>query len=163
MPTIFAHDSYRCVTCPLTFSIDPTDSKEIVRHFPECPDLASGMCPACWMRDRTESAMELLKESAITTEVATDEEIAAKTVEATDDNGQTIMVESDRTTLSIGIVDGKPAVVETPILEPQMRDLTDDELTELKQQRDQNLDALESVALKEVTLDQPEGETVGLI
>lgn len=51
----------------------------------------------------------------------------------------------------IAIVKGASAVVTEPIYEPKMRGLTTKELAGLNLQRDQNLDALEQIAMREVS------------
>lgn len=146
--------TYGCPNCPYYQDFNPSDTIEMARQFPECQDLPVGHCPACFMGrnpqcQRLSSEMALLITPAMQTNVSSDAQIESTQVPDFDEHGQPIMVQTG-TRQEIGIVDGKVGVVEVPVMEQQMRQLTDEELAELKLQRDQNLDKLEAVAVSEI-------------
>ena len=153
-----------CQTCPYRWQFsgdaiastpyDLTDA-QLKEQFPEpqFAGLTTGKCPNCFLQGVT-SPLGLSVDISEMTEIipATDDELGNQEVEELDANNQPIMVQTgSRWELSVDQATGKVGSVEVPVYEPKMRSLTTQELAELKQQRDQNLDALEKVAVKEVT------------
>ena len=160
MSTNLVLKSWACPNCPYYQQFDPTDLHLVVQNFPECPDLPLGKCPACWMgknpqkvKQTSEMGLMLSSEgSRLQSNVASDDVLEAKEVPDTDQDGQPIMVQTgERYELRVNQSTGEIYSEPVPVYEPKMRSLTPQELAELKTQRDQNLDALEAVAVKEVT------------
>ncbi len=81
---------------------------------------------------------------------ASDIELQATKKPEVDTNGQPVLIQTGERE-RLDIINGVPAVVTEPVMESKLRDLTDIELADLKLQRNQSLDVLEKVAVKEVT------------
>lgn len=60
------------------------------------------------------------------------------------------MEDSGEVRESIGIVDGAIGIIREPVMQPKMVPISQEGLAELKLQRDQSLDVLSGIAVKEV-------------
>lgn len=152
--------TWKCSTCPFRWqfsgdalSNSPYDLTDVQlkQQFPEgrFAGLPAGKCPNCYSQGQLNPlglSVDEAEMSVIT--VASDEVLEATLVPEVDADGQTVMVQTG-THKEIGIVGDSVGIVEVPVYEPKLRSLTTKELAELKLQRDQNLDALESIAVKE--------------
>jgi hypothetical protein len=80
--------------------------------------------------------------------VATDDDLAQVTEVETDANGQTVMEQIDeRYELRVDQATGMIYTEAVPVYAPKLRELTTQELADLKEQRDRNLDTIEQIAV----------------
>jgi hypothetical protein len=165
MATTALVTTWECPNCPFLWQFSeealgssPYDLSpaQLLEQFPEYPRLQAGKCPNCH-RQGVDSPLGLcIDEGRMTrVRVSDDSDLESVTKEETDQDGNPVLEQvGERETL--GIVDGKPAVVTEPIYEPKQRELTTKELKDLKAQRNQSLDQLETLAVKEVSDSLPD-------
>ncbi len=135
-------------TTPFDLTLD-----QLRHQFPEPQffGLLPGKCPSCWLKgESSDLYLENDEANMAVIHVAADADLEAKQIEDTDGSGNLIM-EQTGVRQELGVVDGAVAVVDVPIYEAKMRELNSDELRELKAQRDQILDKLDAIAVKEVS------------
>jgi hypothetical protein len=131
--------NFGCEHCGYYQDFNSLDEPE--RHARICPNVPAGVCPACHFGHnddrvvRTTQLSQVVDLSQVSTvTIASDEELESKTEVEVDQSGDVVMEQTcERETL--GIVDGKPAMVIEPIAEPKQRSLTTKELKDLKAQR----------------------------
>lgn len=120
---------------------------DLKRQFPDLPGLPKGKCPACFHRGVLSTlGLEIDLENMSTAAVATDEDIDNHQVPEFDEQELPVLVQAGEKEV-LTIDNGKPTVITEPVYEPKLRELTTQELAELKQQRDRDLDKLEKIAV----------------
>jgi hypothetical protein len=161
--TLAAIQTWACPNCMYKQYHDPTNEQEMNAIFsePRYWGRPVGACPACWagendQRTKGEFYLESINGTDLSSlgqrRVADDATLEAMTKPDLDANGQQIMEQvGEHYEMHIDQSTGGVGSVLVPDYAPKMRPLTDDELAELKAQRDQNLDALENVAVAEVS------------
>lgn len=154
--TIVKIKTWYCPSCGYTAPshVDSYGAKFLAKY----PGVVAGGCPSCATHpiERNHSPLELLEgvdlDAMVRIESSGDAALEAMMVEDLDSNGEPIMIQTgERYELRVNPQTGEIYSEPVPVYEPKMRSLTPQELTELKTERDQNLDALESVAVKEVS------------
>ena len=154
--------TWACPNCEYKQYNDPANEQRMGEIFSEARYAGRpvGACPACWagenaQRTKDEFYLESINGVDLSalgqTRVADDATLEATQVDDLDANGQPIMEPTGEVRYQFDPMTGTINPVE--VMQPKMRSLTTAELAELKQQRNQNLDALEAVAVKEVTKD----------
>lgn len=159
--TVAKMRTWACPNCEYKQFHDPSNEAEMNSIFrePVFQGRPLGACPACYSGRNAQRTAQLSMLGEISgvdlsalgeRRVADDSTLESTTVIEVDQYGREVQEQVGETE-TLAIVEGKPAVVTAPVYEPKMRSLTDEELAALKEQRDQNLDALEKVAVKEIT------------
>jgi hypothetical protein len=143
MDTILNKPTFTCNGCGGVFDFDLADTEAIKRYFPLAENPVANCCPVCGGN----VSLDAEPKSHVT--VSSDATLEATQVPELDEDGHPITIQTGERQ-DIGIVNGQIGIITHPIYEPKMRSLTTQELAALKQQRDQNLDALSSIAVKEV-------------
>ena len=119
---------------------------------PQFAGLQPGKCPECYSRGvSSDLAVSLDPVDMSIIYVASDEELESRQVDEFDSDGQAVMVESGEYRDVLINDNWTPRFIQEPIMAPKQRQLTDEELADLKLQRDQNLDQLETITVQEVT------------
>jgi len=132
--------------CTCGYKVD-AEAFQNVEYFSQAFDVPYGTCPSC----KSEQLASILDFSQLSTHlVSEDADLEAEQKDVTDAQGAIVMEESDRVEQVLAVVDGKADVIEKPIMQPAKRDLTKQELADLKLQRDNDLDKLEAIAVQEV-------------
>ena len=138
--------TYGCI-CGYKVDAKAFENVDYFTTFSQGFGVSYGTCPSC----RDKQLAKLLELSEFTTHnVPDDVDLAAIQKEATDTNGQPVLIQTGERE-KLDIINGVPGVVTEPVMESKLRDLTDAELTALKLQRNQSLDELEKVAAKLVS------------
>lgn len=148
--------TYWCGICGYSMpaSIDPYSDQFLTKY----RGVQAGGCPSCATHPNPENrrfsqlvqATDLAE--MVTTKTATEADLEAQEVPDLDARGNQKQVQTGtRWELQVDQSNGKVSSVPVPVYEPKMRYQTEKELSALKLQRNRNLDALESVAVKEVT------------
>lgn len=155
------HPTFKCPTCDYKhFALyDPYEPGRMAAEFPEFPGIGDGDCPACFSgRNRQHlilpSKLERYSDGdgLTVTTAASDTDLEATTKPVFDDHGQPVMEQvGEHYELQVNQSTGAVGSVLVPDYAPMMRPLTDQELADLKLQRDQNLDALAPVTVSETT------------
>lgn len=101
--------------------------------------LIYGTCPSCG-KEQLAKVIDLSELSTHTTVEADD--IDALTEVDRDQYGKPILVDSGKVKQELGIVDGTPAVIETPIMIEKTRELTRSEKTDKLEQAQRAVDDL---------------------
>lgn len=118
-----------------------------------------GKCPACWLGlnderviyDRDLYGITDFSNLATTTS-ASDADLESRQLEMRDADGRVIQEQTgERYELRVNQQTGQIYSEAVPVYEPKMVPISQQQLAALKEQRDRSLDALESVAVKEVT------------
>jgi hypothetical protein len=137
----------------MTTDIDPYSEYFLNKY----PGIQAGNCPSCYLSSRAQLPLEKLTgpTSTVQTNTLDEADIDALTETEMDDNGNAVMIDSGDVKQEIGIVDGAPAIVETPIMVAKQRELTAQEKTEKSEEAQKNLDALASIAVSESTEADP--------
>jgi hypothetical protein len=167
MATTLLSKSWACLTCGWTapLGIDPwgeyfTQKMLFMSNGLTVNGCPAGICPSCYYNPNSDQRASINLTQAtdlsrpdlvIETTTLSQADIDAQTVVDTDADGNPIMVDSGKTTQTIGIVNGAPAIVDTPVMTEQMRPLTDAEKAEKSQAAQQTLDALSPNVIQEVT------------
>jgi len=156
--TILTIETFGCPSCGYYQDFNSLDNPQ--KHASIFPNIPLGVCPACYTGQNDERVKRSSSLSKIvdfsnmaTITSASDVELQATKKPEVDANGQPVLIQTGERE-KLDIINGVPAVVTEPVMEPKLRDLTDIELTALKLQRNQSLDELEKVAVKEVN-DEP--------
>lgn len=169
MPVTLLSQSWFCLTCGyhLPVAIDPfgpyyTEQFLVVFRGKEYYGVPAGMCPSCYAHpDPEQRALRPLEQATamgaqehlIKTTTLQQADLDDATQPAFDADGRPVMVDSGAVKQTLGIVDGKPAVIETPIMVQESRAYTVQEKQEALEQAERSLDTLSDVALKEVTIE----------
>jgi hypothetical protein len=158
--TIVTIKTWACPNCEYKQYHDPSNEVEMNDIFSE-PRYAGrplGACPACYagenaQRTKQLSYLESISGSDLSAlgqkNVADDATLEERRIPDMDENGQPIMEETGETRYQFNPLTGQ--IDPVAVTAPKMRPLTDDELAALKLQRNQNLDALSSIAVSEVS------------
>jgi hypothetical protein len=155
----YRRTTWGCEHCGYFQDFDPTVPGEQARRFPEFPGIPDGACPACYSgrnEQKVQRASTLYQVTDLTSatdvSVASDAELESRQVPELDANGQQVLEQvGERYELRVNQSTGEIYSEPVPVYEPKLRSLTDQELAELKLQAAKSRDALEAVAVKEVT------------
>ena len=117
--------TWACPECGYKQDTDPTNPyQQSPTMFPNVP---LGSCPSCYgTKGDFQMSVTLDPNEFFTYTVKAPEDVEAATVPLFD-NGAPVMVDSGEVKQELAIVDGKPAVVETPVLVQDVRPLTQEE------------------------------------
>lgn len=152
--------TYVCPNCPFKWQFsgeaaatqpaDMTDAQLKVQFpDPQFQGLQAGKCPACYTRGVASDlflSADAADLSVVT--VADDAELEAIQVEDLDANGQPIMEQvGEHYVQQFDSSTGQTSVVTVPDYAPKMRPLTDQELADLKLQRDADASTAEAISV----------------
>ena len=146
----------RTFLCPLCFYsqvLDPYVEGTQANLFPEFHGIGDGQCPACFsgrndQRVRQITMMESVEGTDLSPtqiNVASDEDLEATLVTETDQHGRAVLEDSGEVKQELAIVDGKAEVVEKPIFVEKQRELTKQEIADLKSKREASLILIDSI------------------
>lgn len=152
--TIVAIKTYACPLCGYCQNADPYGVGVMARMFPEFPGIPDGACPACYsgknpQRVQQVSTLETLTDTSglSQTTVAGNDELESRTVEELDENGKAILEQvGEHYELRVNRQTGEISSELVPDFAPKMRELTTQEIADLKAQRDDSLRSLDDLA-----------------
>ena len=148
---------YGCGTCGYYQDFNSVDNP--LQHQSIFPTVPAGKCPACFagqnpQRQRIECDLEAISTSAeimTTVEFASDQELESRTEELRDEHGNVVMEQTgEHYEMRVNPVTGEVYSELVPDHTSKLQQISDKELADLKEQRDRNLDALETIAVKEL-------------
>jgi uncharacterized Zn finger protein len=143
--------TFGCI-CGYHQDFDPFEN--VAKHNRLFPGVPVGNCPSCATLPQVELRKNVQMGIVLeTSEMSTHETVEAQEVEALteierDDEGNVIKIDSGEVKQELGIVDGKPAIIETPILVEKTRELTKQEKAKKLEEASIKVDEL---AAKEYT------------
>lgn len=140
--TIIKTQTYGCVCGYRLQGVDPFSDYYVTTF-----GVPAGVCASC---KTGKLGLVLDAQDQSTHTVADDATLEATMVPDLNEDGTPIMDQVGEHQ-EIGIVNGQIGIVTVSDYVQRMRPLTDQELADLKLQRDQSLDALSAVAVSEVT------------
>lgn len=157
--TIVKINTWACPNCDYMQYNNPANEVEMNQIFFE--DRYAGRptqaCPACYAGENAQHTKGIHYLESISgvdlsrlgqKQTASDATLEGIQVPDLDENGDTIQIQTgSRWELQVDQSTGAISSVEVPVYEPKMRNLTTQELADLKEQRDRSLDELEKVAV----------------
>lgn len=143
---------YRC-PCGYQQTDDPNDQQYNARMQSWLPGIPLGACPACFQgsnpeRTRKISMMEPFtdQENPILKVIAEDTDLEARQAVAIGLDGKPLTEQVGETT-QVVYTNGTPATETVPVYAPVFEPISDQALSELKQQRDSEMDNFESTVV----------------